>query len=192
MTMLADFTLPLLSGASQPLAAYQGKVVLVVNTASQCGHTPQYRGLEALWRDFGDKGLSSWAFPATSSAGRSRAAPPRSPPSATSISASASRFSAGSTSTARSKARSIPGSNPAIPAISSGISANSSSPATGRWWPAMPPIRSRARSPVPFCNSSPADPFCAERTAHAPVGTITGRLTATSSRTALKRRNQTK
>ena len=63
MTMLADFTLPLLSGASQPLAAYAGKVVLVVNTASQCGHTPQYQGLEALWRDFGDKGLVVLGFP---------------------------------------------------------------------------------------------------------------------------------
>ena len=63
MTMLADFTLPLLSGASQPLSAYAGKVVLVVNTASQCGHTPQYQGLEALWRDFGDKGLVVLGFP---------------------------------------------------------------------------------------------------------------------------------
>lgn len=63
MTQLSDFTLPLLDGTMQPLAAYEGKVVVVVNTASQCGLTPQYGGLEQLWRDYGDKGLVVLGFP---------------------------------------------------------------------------------------------------------------------------------
>ena len=63
MTTLADFTLPRLDGIEQPLAAYAGKVVLAVNTASQCGKTPQYEGLEALWRQYGAEGLVVLGFP---------------------------------------------------------------------------------------------------------------------------------
>ena len=63
MTSLADFTLPRLDGVLQPLSAYAGKVVLVVNTASKCGFTPQYQGLEALWRDHGDTGLVVLGIP---------------------------------------------------------------------------------------------------------------------------------
>jgi glutathione peroxidase len=46
-----------LDGGSLPLSAWRGKPVLVVNTASQCGYTPQYRDLEALWRQYRDRGL---------------------------------------------------------------------------------------------------------------------------------------
>ena len=70
MTSLSAFTLPLLSGAPQPLSAYAGKVVLVVNTASQCGLTPQYEGLEALWREYADKGLVVLGFPCNQFAGQ--------------------------------------------------------------------------------------------------------------------------
>jgi glutathione peroxidase len=44
-------------GRTLPLAAWRGRPVLVVNTASQCGYTPQYRDLEALWRRYRDEGL---------------------------------------------------------------------------------------------------------------------------------------
>jgi glutathione peroxidase len=52
-----DFTLPALDGGSLNLADYAGQVVLVVNTASACGFTPQYAGLEQLWRDYRERGL---------------------------------------------------------------------------------------------------------------------------------------
>lgn len=46
-----------LEGPALPLAAWRGRPVLIVNTASFCGYTPQYRDLEALWRQYRDRGL---------------------------------------------------------------------------------------------------------------------------------------
>ena len=70
MTSLSDFTLPLLSGQSQNLADYAGKVVLVVNVASKCGLTPQYAGLEALYKQYQDRGLVVLGFPCNQFAGQ--------------------------------------------------------------------------------------------------------------------------
>jgi glutathione peroxidase len=54
---LHDFSLQGMDGKSMPLKQYEGKVVLLVNTASECGFTPQYEGLEKLWEAYKDKGL---------------------------------------------------------------------------------------------------------------------------------------
>jgi glutathione peroxidase len=61
---LYDFTLNSIDGQPAPLAAYKGKVLLVVNVASKCGFTPQYKALEALYEKYKDQGLVVIGFPA--------------------------------------------------------------------------------------------------------------------------------
>ncbi len=56
-TSLYDFTLTGIDGKPFALSQFVGRVVLLVNTASECGYTPQYQGLEKLWLDYKDKGL---------------------------------------------------------------------------------------------------------------------------------------
>ena len=58
-----DFTAQTLDGEPAPLGEHRGEVMLIVNTASKCGFTPQYAGLEALWRKYKDRGLVVLGFP---------------------------------------------------------------------------------------------------------------------------------
>ena len=63
MATLSDFTATAIDGTETDLSTYAGKVVLVVNTASQCGFTPQYQGLQELQDTYGDRGLVVLGFP---------------------------------------------------------------------------------------------------------------------------------
>jgi len=63
MGAIYDFSAETLQGAETRLAEFSGQVVLVVNTASKCGFTPQYEGLEALFRKYKPKGFAVLGFP---------------------------------------------------------------------------------------------------------------------------------
>jgi glutathione peroxidase len=63
MPTLYDFSARDLSGAEVPLDRFRGQVVLVVNTASQCGFTPQYAGLQRLHQDLSSRGFAVLGFP---------------------------------------------------------------------------------------------------------------------------------
>lgn len=70
MTRISDFEATRLGGKREPLSDFDGKVMLVVNVASQCGNTPQYEGLEALYKTYRDKGLVVVGFPCNQFAGQ--------------------------------------------------------------------------------------------------------------------------
>lgn len=63
MTTAYDFSAIDIDGQPRALADYAGKVLLIVNVASRCGFTPQYAGLEQLWRDYRGRGLVVLGFP---------------------------------------------------------------------------------------------------------------------------------
>jgi glutathione peroxidase len=63
MSTAFDFSATGIDGTPQNLSQYAGKVLLIVNVASRCGFTPQYAGLEQVWRDYRDRGLVVLGFP---------------------------------------------------------------------------------------------------------------------------------
>ena len=63
MASVYDFTARSLAGEEVPLQRYEGQVLLIVNTASQCGFTPQYKGLQELYQTFSPRGFAVLGFP---------------------------------------------------------------------------------------------------------------------------------
>ena len=88
-----DLKVNTLAGTPADLGAYRGKVALVVNVASQCGYTPQYAGLEKLYREHGPKGVVVLGFPSNDFGGQEPGTPRRSSSSASAPTTSRSRSS---------------------------------------------------------------------------------------------------
>jgi glutathione peroxidase len=70
MSSIYDFTALSIEGKPAALSTQRGKVLLIVNTASECGFTPQFAGLEALWKEYADKGLVIVGFPSNQFGGQ--------------------------------------------------------------------------------------------------------------------------
>jgi len=68
--IIYDFTMKSIGGKEVPLSRYKGKVLLIVNVASQCGYTPQYEGLQKLFQEYKEKGLVVLGFPANNFGGQ--------------------------------------------------------------------------------------------------------------------------
>lgn len=70
MASIYDFSAQDIHGQPVPLKNYEGRVLLIVNTASQCGFTPQYKGLQALWEQYQPQGLTVLGFPSNEFGGQ--------------------------------------------------------------------------------------------------------------------------
>ncbi len=69
-TPMFDLTMQRIDGSEQPLEEYRGRVLLLVNVASQCGNTPQYEGLERIYEAYRERGLEVLGFPANEFGGQ--------------------------------------------------------------------------------------------------------------------------